>query len=167
MTNNSPLGRSNPRGDIQNLLEKIALAQTESKEVPLVVLELEGGEVQLLKMLLEAAAENNLRPLITDGLTLDFQGRTVQRDGKPIPLSPTEFRILACLAKNPGVVISSVDILCLVQNYYTYSEKEAQEIVKVCIRRIRQKIERDSTHPSIILNVRGFGYKFSTQGDAN
>jgi DNA-binding response OmpR family regulator len=40
----------------------------------------------------------------------------------------------------------------------TYSEREAQEIVKVYIRRIRRKVEHDPAEPSYIVNVRGFGY---------
>lgn len=90
-------------------------------------------------------------------LVLDFDRCQAVRDEETIPLTPTEFKILAYLAKNAGKVVSPVEILRAVQDY-TYSEREAQEIVKVYIRRIRRKVEFDPAEPSYIINVRGFGY---------
>jgi len=90
-------------------------------------------------------------------LTLDFDRCQAIREGETIPLTPTEFKILAFLAKNAGKVVSPVEILRAVQDY-TYSDREAQEIVKVYIRRIRRKVELEPAEPSYIINVRGFGY---------
>ncbi len=90
-------------------------------------------------------------------LVLDFDRCQANREDEVIPLTPTEFKILAYLAKHAGKVVSPVEILRAVQDY-TYSEREAQEIVKVYIRRIRRKIEADPSEPSYIVNVRGFGY---------
>jgi DNA-binding response OmpR family regulator len=95
--------------------------------------------------------------IIVRDLVLDFDRCQAVRDDEAIPLTPTEFKILAYLAKNAGKVVSPVEILRAVQDY-TYSEREAQEIVKVYIRRIRRKIEVDPSEPSYIINVRGFGY---------
>lgn len=90
-------------------------------------------------------------------LELDFDRCQATRGEDVIPLTPTEFKILAYLARNAGKVVSPVEILRAVQDY-TYSEREAQEIVKVYIRRIRRKVELDPSEPSYIVNVRGFGY---------
>ena len=90
-------------------------------------------------------------------LVLDFDRCQAIREDETIPLTPTEFKILAFLARNAGKVVSPVEILRAVQDY-TYSEREAQEIVKVYIRRIRRKVELNPSEPSYILNVRGFGY---------
>ena len=90
-------------------------------------------------------------------LMLDFDRCQAVREDETIPLTPTEFKILAFLARNAGKVVSPVEILRAVQDY-TYSDREAQEIVKVYIRRIRRKVEVDPSTPSYILNVRGFGY---------
>jgi len=97
-------------------------------------------------------------------LVLDFDRCQAIRDNETIPLTPTEFRILAYLARNAGKVVSPVEILRAVQDY-TYSDREAQEIVKVYIRRIRRKVERDPSEPSYIINVRGFGYMLERRGD--
>ncbi|HMO54637.1 MAG TPA: response regulator transcription factor, partial [Tepidiformaceae bacterium] len=96
-------------------------------------------------------------------LVLDFDRCQAVRDDETIPLTPTEFKILAYLAKNAGKVVSPVEILRAVQDY-TYSEREAQEIVKVYIRRIRRKVEADPAEPSYIINVRGFGYMLERRG---
>jgi len=98
-------------------------------------------------------------------LTLDFDRCQAIREEERIPLTPTEFKILAYLARNAGKVVSPVEILRAVQDY-TYSEREAQEIVKVYIRRIRRKIEADPSDPNYIVNVRGFGYMLERRGEA-
>lgn len=105
------------------------------------------------------APQQDDRPstLTVRDLTLDFDRCQAVREDAVIPLTPTEFKILAYLAKNAGKVVSPVEILRAVQDY-TYSDREAQEIVKVYIRRIRRKIEVDPSEPSYIVNVRGFGY---------
>lgn len=90
-------------------------------------------------------------------LVLDFDRCQATRDNQSLPLTPTEFKILAYLARNAGKVVSPVEMLRAVQDY-TYSEREAQEIVKVYIRRIRRKLEVDPSEPDYIVNVRGFGY---------
>jgi len=96
-------------------------------------------------------------------LMLDFDRCQAMRQDESIPLTPTEFKILAYLARNSGKVVSPVEILRAVQDY-TYSDREAQEIVKVYIRRIRRKIEVDPSEPSYIINVRGFGYMLERRG---
>ena len=97
-------------------------------------------------------------------LVLDFDRCQAVRDDETIPLTPTEFKILAYLARNAGKVVSPVEILRAVQDY-TYSDREAQEIVKVYIRRIRRKVEADPADPNYIVNVRGFGYMLERRGD--
>lgn len=90
-------------------------------------------------------------------ITLDFDRCQASMTGELIPLTPTEFKILAFLARNAGKVVSPSEILRSIQDY-SYSDREAQEIVKVYIRRIRRKIESDASEPDYIVNVRGFGY---------
>ena len=104
-----------------------------------------------------APQEDGPSSITVRDLVLDFDRCQAIRDDQTIPLTPTEFKILAYLARNAGKVVSPVEILRAVQDY-TYSEREAQEIVKVYIRRIRRKVEVDPADPNYIVNVRGFGY---------
>lgn len=112
----------------------------------------------------EEDADNGPSTITVRDLVLDFDRCQAAREDELIPLTPTEFKILAYLAKNAGKVVSPVEILRAVQDY-TYSEREAQEIVKVYIRRIRRKVEHDPAEPSYIINVRGFGYMLERRGD--
>jgi|SRR5579875_340425 len=90
-------------------------------------------------------------------LVIDLRRIEVRRNGEPIDLTPTEFRIFSVLARNAGRVVSAVDLLREIQDA-PYNEREAQEIVKVHIRHLRHKIEPDKDRPRYIRTVRGFGY---------
>lgn len=111
----------------------------------------------------QEATEDGPSSITVRDLMLDFDRCQAVRDDETIPLTPTEFKILAYLAKHAGKVVSPVEILRAVQDY-TYSDREAQEIVKVYIRRIRRKVEADPAEPSYIVNVRGFGYMLERRG---
>lgn len=110
-------------------------------------------------------AEPDEKLITVRDLTLDFDRCQAIRGVERIPLTPTEFKILAFLAKNAGKVVSPVEILRAVQEY-TYSEREAQEIVKVYIRRIRRKVELEPAAPNYVVNVRGFGYMLERRGES-
>jgi len=125
----------------------------------------------LMSQLAVVARRRNPVPEVDDGpailtvrdLSFDFDRCQAQRNDELIPLTPTEFKILAYLARSAGKVVSPVEILRSVQEY-TYSDHEAQEIVKVYIRRIRRKIEAEPSAPNYIVNVRGFGYMLERRG---
>lgn len=90
-------------------------------------------------------------------LTIDHERLQVVRRGCVISVTPTQFRLLSCLVRNAGKVMTSRELLREAQGY-DIDEQDAQEIVKVHINHLRQKIEPDASAPKYILNVRGFGY---------
>lgn len=92
-------------------------------------------------------------------LRIDLDRRAVEVDGSPVPLTVTEFGILALLARNAGHLLSPVDILRHVHGYEA-DGAEAQDIIKVHISRLRQKLEADPKAPRHIVNVRGQGYVY-------
>lgn len=77
--------------------------------------------------------------------------------GKTVELTPIEFRLLYCLARNAGRVLSQDFLLSAVWGY-EYEGYSNQ--VAVYIRRLRNKIEVDPAHPEYLLTVRGLGYRF-------
>ena len=91
------------------------------------------------------------------GVSVDLVAGEVRRDGLPVKLTASEFRILASLVRRPGTVLSSRDLMRAAQGY-EMPEDEANDIVKVHVRRIRRKIEPDPQAPRFVLNVRGLGY---------
>jgi DNA-binding response OmpR family regulator len=92
-------------------------------------------------------------------LVIDFDRCEVSVQGKPVELTATEFRLLGCLARNPGRVLSSRSLVGEVQGY-DCSPQVAQELIKVHIHNLRKKMELSPNNPPCILNMRGLGYMF-------
>ncbi|MCS0603677.1 response regulator transcription factor [Streptomyces sp. LP11] len=92
-------------------------------------------------------------PLRYADVTLDESTREVQRAGRPVKLSPTEFRLLACLLAQPERVLEKPEIL---QQVWRYDFSGDTRIVDTYVKNLRRKIDRDA--PSLIHTVRGVGY---------
>jgi len=90
-------------------------------------------------------------------LRVDFDTYEVRLEGTPLALSLREFELLKFFVRNPNRVFDRLAILDLVWGEDTYVEPRT---VDVHIRRLRQRVERDDANPTLILTVRGVGYKF-------
>ena len=84
--------------------------------------------------------------------------REVRLDGKLVTLTPKEFDLLLHFARNPGRVFTRAQLLDAV---WGYSHDGYEHAVNCHINRLRAKIERDQTHPDLLLTVWGVGYKFA------
>ena len=91
---------------------------------------------------------------------LDLQRHVASAQDQILDLTLTEFKMLAYLMNHPDRVISPRELVAAVQGYEA-DEHEARAIVRVHIRRLRQKIEPDPDQPQHVLNVRGVGYLFA------
>lgn len=91
-----------------------------------------------------------------DGLSLDMESKEVTLDGESIRLTPIEYKITELLMTNAGRVFSIGDIYQRVWNEPAYN---AENIVAVHIRKIREKIETDPKNPRYVKVVWGIGYK--------
>ncbi|MGW0686278.1 response regulator transcription factor [Streptomyces sp. NPDC002754] len=101
-----------------------------------------------------SASATGVRPLLryTD-LSLDEDTREVRRAGRPLKLSPTEFRLLACLLSHPERVMEKAEIL---QQVWWYGFSGDTRIVDTYVKNLRRKIDQDG--PALIHTVRGVGY---------
>jgi DNA-binding response OmpR family regulator len=79
----------------------------------------------------------------------------VLREGQPVPLTRTEFRLLAELALAPGIR-SREELLERVWGYGYFGDGR---LVDVHVRRLRTKIERDPANPARVVTARGLGYR--------
>jgi DNA-binding response OmpR family regulator len=84
------------------------------------------------------------------------QEGVVTRDGTPLHLTKTEFRLLVELANAPGKIFSREDLLEKVWGHGVFGDGR---LVDVHVRRLRTKVEPDPAHPSHVVTVRGLGYK--------
>jgi DNA-binding response OmpR family regulator len=94
-----------------------------------------------------------------DGTAVDTTRRTVERGKEIIQLTPAEGHLLKVLVENPGKVFSHRELVLLVQGY-DVSQREAQEILRPLVSRLRHKVENFSVLYDRIVSVRGTGYLF-------
>ncbi len=95
-----------------------------------------------------------------DGIAIDFQKQTVIRGDERPSLTPTEFRLLAMLASQPGRPFSRDQII---DGVFGYDFDGYDRTVDVHIANLRRKIEPDVRKPRYVQTVHGVGYRF---GDA-
>ena len=96
-------------------------------------------------------------------LKIDLDAYNVFLEGKKIQLSAKEFEILKFLALNPERVYSREQIFDQIWGFNEYGDINT---VTVHIRKIREKIEQDSSNPEYIETVWGVGYKFVGETNA-
>ncbi len=94
-------------------------------------------------------------------LHIDLLKHTVTLDGHTVDLTVLEFRLLACLAKNAGRVLSTKELLKKVWELENW--EGGREMIKVVIHRLRQKVEPDPEAARYIRTVRGVGYQFNQE----
>ena len=97
-----------------------------------------------------AAANPRLR---VAGLELDEDGHEVRRDGIPIALTPTEFRLLRFLMSNAGRVLSKQQIF---DQVWDHNPAGDGNVVEPCVSYLRRKV--DQGEPRLIHTIRGVGY---------
>ena len=88
---------------------------------------------------------------------LNLKSRSLTKNNKPVDLTQVEFQIMEFFMRNPNVAMERTEILKHVwgENYFG-----DVKIVDVNIRRLRMKIEDDSSNPRHILTIWGYGYKW-------
>jgi two-component system response regulator MtrA len=89
-------------------------------------------------------------------LEIDPRAFRVTRNGKDLPLTPTEFRVLLELLRHRGQALTREILLDRVWGYEYLGESR---VVDMTIKRLRGKIERDPASPQLIHTVRGIGYR--------
>lgn len=94
--------------------------------------------------------------LVSGGVVLDTDTKTVTVDGDEVRLTAMEYKILEYLMRNMGRVLSSSQIYEAVWNEPSYS---SEKTVTVHIKNIREKIEIDPKNPKYLKVVYGLGYK--------
>jgi two-component system, OmpR family, response regulator RegX3 len=93
---------------------------------------------------------------VVGGLRIDFARHSVEVDGRPVRLTPSEFKLLALLAEEPERVFTRRQIMEHLWETQYVGDARACD---VHVSNLRRKLERDPAHPDRILTVREVGYK--------
>jgi two-component system sensor histidine kinase KdpD len=80
----------------------------------------------------------------------------VARDGREVHLTPKEYAVLAELAKHPGRVLTHAHLLRIA---WGPAQESQTEYLRVAIRALRQKLERNPARPELLLNEPAVGYR--------
>lgn len=89
---------------------------------------------------------------------VDFRKHEVTRAGKPVVLSPVEFRLLQYLVERRGAVVSREELL---EKVWNLNGDTLSRTVDVHVAALRKKIESDSRYPRFLLTIKGAGYKLA------
>jgi two-component system KDP operon response regulator KdpE len=89
-------------------------------------------------------------------LRIDLEKREVTSDGRAVRLTPIEYRILVCLSRHPGRVLTHGQ---LVKDVWNGASGVAAHHVRVHMAELRKKIEVDPARPKILITEPGVGYR--------
>jgi two-component system, OmpR family, alkaline phosphatase synthesis response regulator PhoP len=101
-------------------------------------------------------------PVSAGGLRLDPARHEVTKEDQAIDLSAMEFRLLEFFLRHRGRVFTRTQLLDQVWGQDRFVEPRT---VDVHIRRLREKVEDDPRKPTLILTIRGLGYKCQDEND--
>jgi two-component system alkaline phosphatase synthesis response regulator PhoP len=109
----------------------------------------------------ESARQGPSAEVIRAGdVALDVPRMRVTVGGRPVDVTPTEFQLLAALARQPGRIFTRAQLLDAVRGVAFESYERA---IDAHVKNIRRKIEPDPHEPRYVLTVYGVGYKFADE----
>ncbi|MDQ6670958.1 MAG: response regulator transcription factor [Chloroflexota bacterium] len=104
------------------------------------------------------AGEGGSDTFVTDDLRVDFNQHRAYKDDRAVELTPTEFKILAFLARAPGQVCASRAIL---QHVWGPAYRDEVHLLRVNVARLRRKIEDLASQPRYVLTHSRAGYSLA------
>ncbi|MFJ3641220.1 response regulator [Streptomyces sp. NPDC090108] len=103
------------------------------------------------------AGEDDVRSVETEGFTVDLAAKKVNRAGKDVRLTPTEWHLLEVLVRNSGRLVSQKQLL---QEVWGPSYGTETNYLRVYMAQLRRKLETDPSHPRHFITEPGMGYRF-------
>jgi DNA-binding response OmpR family regulator len=152
-TSQVPIVMLTARGETPDIVSGLELGADDYVTKPFEVAELVARLRSVLRRT-AAPAGNQVRRI--GDLEIDEDAFEVRRDGQPVALTATEFRLLAELARHPGRVLTR-DLL--LENVWGYGYLGDSRLVDVAVQRLRAKVEPDPAQPALVVTVRGVGYR--------
>jgi DNA-binding response OmpR family regulator len=96
---------------------------------------------------------------LSDGTEIDLSRRQIKHNDKMVNLTPAEGRLLSVLLANEGKVFAHRELVLLVQGYDT-SQREAPEILRPLVSRLRHKLDLFPALADHVISIRGTGYVY-------
>lgn len=154
----SPVLFLTARGEEKALVEGFESGADDYMRKPFSQRELELRVNALLQRSLRASEAKDLLTYSDDWLHLELERDLIKVKGRVVHLTPTEFRVLRCLVRNRGVVLSHAELL---REAWGENYTDAIASLSLYVRYLREKIEKDPSHPIYIHTKWGVGYWFN------
>ena len=97
------------------------------------------------------------QPFVSEDFSVDFDNRQVVAHGERVKLTPTEYKLLCYLIRNPRQILTKDAIL---NEVWDEEYQDRRGLVKAHIQKLRKKLKDDLLNQRLILTVRGRGYQF-------
>ena len=165
--------------------ELLRMIRGRNESVPIVVLSSRGDEAGKVQALDLGADDYVTKPFDTDEplarvraalrpraagpalarveageIAIDLDRRMVTRGASEVHLTPKEYAVLAVLAGHPGRVITHGQLL---RTAWGPAQEGQTEYLRVVMRALRQKLERDLSSPELLINEPGVGYRLRVE----
>jgi len=116
-----------------------------------------------IRVALRHAEKKPEEPVFQIGtLVIDFTSRLVTKNGKPVPLTQTEYSLLRLFAKHAGKVLTHRFLL---REIWGPGSEQHTHYLRVYLARLREKLEADPTQPVLFITEPGVGYRLQTEPD--
>jgi two-component system KDP operon response regulator KdpE len=109
-------------------------------------------------VLRRATASDDLPRLTLGELSIDLATRRVTRDGAPVSLTPTEYRLLQALARHPDKIMTHAELLSAV---WGPEYRDELAYLRTYVRYLRRKLEVNPAEPRYLLTHAGLGYSLA------
>ena len=103
------------------------------------------------------AGDDDVTTVETEEFTVDLAAKKVNRGGKDVRLTPTEWHLLEVLVRNTGRLVSQKQLL---QEVWGPSYGTETNYLRVYMAQLRRKLESDPSHPRHFITEAGMGYRF-------
>lgn len=147
------------RGEEADKVQGFRLGADNYAVKPIGVLELLARVEAMLKRSSRTAAGTDGRHAFGD-IAVDAMTRSVERNGKPLDVSPKEFDLLLYLLRRKGAVVSRDELL---REVWGYKRSVPTRTVDAHIALLRSKLEANPADPRFLLTVRKAGYRLDTE----
>jgi len=105
--------------------------------------------------------ESGVTTLQMGAVRIDLEQRTVEREGQPVRLTATEWRLLEMLARNAGRLLTPRQLL---REVWGPGHSEQGHYLRIYMRQLRLKLEEDPAHPQFLITETWAGYRLLVGG---
>lgn len=117
--------------------------------------------VARVQVILRRVGKARRKKVLTAGdVEVDDDAHIVRKAGAEVPLSPTEYKLLRFLMRNPGRALSRAQIL---DHVWDYDFDGESTVVETFVSSLRRKVDRGTNGTKLIHTVRGLGYRLEAR----